>query len=435
MSAIESKKKLAQSIAFILQKEAWCVLHGDPNNISSDFDIYGDRKARDRLIFAFANQQLDLVQYIKYKEYSEAFILVDETKQYFQLDVTQDFRFKGRVLYTSEELREAIVPLRDFPRLWPYREFGYYFSKKIAKRELTDDQARVLFELYEQDKTNAIRELSKFLPEKMINEVIRCLDNKDISRMVDRLPVWYRTMMRRLFFKHPLRTMRYWIGDMFRLGNRVLNPVGISVAFFGVDGSGKTTLLTTLSPKIAPLFTGGIFAVHLRYQLRHKIFRKDADEFVVSHPHARESRGHFTSILKILFWVFEYYLTYIVCFYRVTKKSGVIFDRYYHDLLVDPRRYRYGGPMRLARWLAKFIPRPDLFIFLDLPAEVAHARKPEVPLEEARTLRQRYLELARSLPNAHVLDATRPPEEVADAAEEVILSSLRLRTRKRLGVD
>ena len=35
------------------------------------------------------------------------------------------------------------------------------------------------------------------------------------------------------------------------------------------------------------------------------------------------------------------------------RSNFVIFDRYFHDVLVDPRRYRYGGPS----WYAKFLAR------------------------------------------------------------------------------
>jgi thymidylate kinase len=110
----------------------------------------------------------------------------------------------------------------------------------------------------------------------------------------------------------------------------------------------------------------------------------------------------------------------------------LIFDRHFVDLWVDPKRYRYGGPMWLARLVGCFIPKPDLFFFLDLPADVAHARKPEVSLEEARKLRERYLTLARSLPNAYVVDASRPLEEVVAEVEEILLAEMHERTKKRL---
>jgi thymidylate kinase len=78
------------------------------------------------------------------------------------------------------------------------------------------------------------------------------------------------------------------------------------------------------------------------------------------------------------------------------------------------------------------IPKPDLFILLDLPAEVARSRKAEVPLDEARRLRQRYLDLTQSLPNAHVVDADRPLDEVVAEVEEIILTAQQKRTTARM---
>src|SRR5205085_516852 len=44
-------------------------------------------------------------------------------------------------------------------------------------------------------------------------------------------------------------------------------------------------------------------------------------------------------------------------------------DRHFVDTLVDPRRYRYTGPMRLLNWIWRISPKPDMLILLDAPAE------------------------------------------------------------------
>ncbi len=92
----------------------------------------------------------------------------------------------------------------------------------------------------------------------------------------------------------------------------------------------------------------------------------------------------------------------------------VLFDRYHADLLVDPRRYRYGGPMALARLASRLMPQPDVVVFLDAEPEVLLARKQEVSREALATAREKYLVLAASHPRFRVVDASQPLEKVIE---------------------
>jgi thymidylate kinase len=118
----------------------------------------------------------------------------------------------------------------------------------------------------------------------------------------------------------------------------------------------------------------------------------------------------------------------------VRSSTLILFDRYYHDLLVDTRRYRYGAqlwPVRLVGW---FIPRPHLVFLLDAPPTVLHERKQEVSFEEAARQREEYLKLARDLPNGHVVDASKPLDEVVAEVGKTILDHMAKRTGRRLGL-
>ncbi len=53
-------------------------------------------------------------------------------------------------------------------------------------------------------------------------------------------------------------------------------------------------------------------------------------------------------------------------------------DRHFLDILVDQRRYRYGGPLWLLRLIRRLIPKPDLVNLLDAPPKVLQARKQEL---------------------------------------------------------
>jgi thymidylate kinase len=111
--------------------------------------------------------------------------------------------------------------------------------------------------------------------------------------------------------------------------------------------------------------------------------------------------------------------------------SMVLFDRYADDILVDPRRYRYGGPAWLARVFARAIPRPDLLIALDAPARTLIARKTEISIEELERQRGEYAALVGSMENGRIVDADQPLEDVVTAVEGTILDVLAARAEKR----
>jgi hypothetical protein len=151
-------------------------------------------------------------------------------------------------------------------------------------------------------------------------------------------------------------------------------------------------------------------------------------------PHAKPSKGLVLSLVKLTLWWADYtFLGYLTDIYPRLQRSGlVLFDRYYQDLLVDPRRHRYGGPLWLARFAGRFFPRPHLVILLDAPPEVLHSRKQEVSLEETARQRKIYLEIVQNLSNGHVVDASKPAHEVAAEAEKVVLDYMAARTSWRL---
>jgi thymidylate kinase len=141
------------------------------------------------------------------------------------------------------------------------------------------------------------------------------------------------------------------------------------------------------------------------------------------------------SILKIGYFQFDYFVGWWIKVRPLLVRSTlVIFDRYYHDLLVDPRRYRYGGPVWLARWVGKLIRKPDLWILLDAPPEVLQDRKQEVPLHETTWQRQAYLDLVQGFDNAVVVDASQPLETVVADVNSAIVKYMVERTHKRLGL-
>jgi len=113
----------------------------------------------------------------------------------------------------------------------------------------------------------------------------------------------------------------------------------------------------------------------------------------------------------------------------------VLNDRHFVDILVDPKRYRYGGPLWLTRLIWHLIPKPDLIILLDAPPEVLRARKQEISYEEIARQRGVYLSMVRTMQNGRVVDASQSFEHVAGQVSDIILQHLAMRIARRFGLQ
>jgi hypothetical protein len=142
---------------------------------------------------------------------------------------------------------------------------------------------------------------------------------------------------------------------------------------------------------------------------------------IVVDPHGKPPRGAFLSLVKIVVWLIEEWYAY---FFHEKKETLLICDRYYHDLLVDPMRYRFGAPRWTAVLVGKLMPRPKLWILLDAPPEVLQSRKQEVSPKETARQCGAYLDFARKQRKCVIIDASQSLENVIVNAERAIKSVL-----------
>ena len=217
---------------------------------------------------------------------------------------------------------------------------------------------------------------------------------------------------------------------------------GVTIALIGVDGSGKTTIARRLVGSLPMpamymyMGTNPEAASHelpttrFKRAIRHRVApssqyqggppRRAADANLQPRSLASRLRsaGHVAGLMSE-----EIYRQVLV---RRANRRGqtVIVDRHFlfdyfaHDV-TDASGNRTLA-QRVHGWLLRRLPRPEIVILLDAPANVVYARKREGRLEDLVSRRAEYLALVDSFPGIRMVDAARSLDEVeADVRSHV----------------
>ena len=430
-----------------------CILHGYkgyPENIGSDVDVV----SRDptSIPHILSEQGVaDVVQTFRHE--ATSYILRgrdDDTHGLLNLDVATGCAHEGLILMGGEELLSTSRPYKFFRVPSPGREFVCYLVRRSAKGSLDDARARRLGELYGEDPVECAEQVRRFFREPEAALILEAARSGDWAAVRGDLARLYGAAMDGRRLAHPLGGLRYRL-EVFRgRVERLIRPPGLMVALLGVDGAGKSTVMSRIEGDLAPIFWSvkryhrRPLASALRWRERYLSQRQneagEASGLAVPpaphEPHAMPSRGLAASLAKLGFWWVDYALFGYALDVRprLVRHALVMFDRYYDDLLVDPRRYRYGGPMWLARVVGRLVPRPHLVVLLDAPPELLWARKREVAPEETARQRNAYLKLVKGLPNGHIVDASEPLDRVVANVEGILLNHMQRRISRRLGL-
>lgn len=443
---INSRTECLQSLfAYLQSKNIYYCVVGDtseiPFAIPSDIDIvinhFHFNFIKDTIISFAKERHVQFIQLLQHEQTSLYFVLtwINDTSHivYLHPDICSDYFRNGKLFLTADELlngrRMAVTEngtKKGFFVPNPEMEFIYYLIKKIDKGDISKDQFGHLQDQFKQCPRQCLTKMYQFWPQKEAKNVSTWIQEDNLTALQIAIP-----RMRQMLAKKCRPTVKERWREFLRKISRVLYPTGLVVAFLGPDGCGKSTIGEQLKEELAPAFRK-ISHFHLRPNLLEG--RKSSENGPVTNPHDQDPRGCIVSIAKLLYFL----LDYTGGFWKKTRPLKVrshlvMFDRYFHDILIDPVRYRYGAPMWAARLISWLIPKPDLFLVLDAPAETIQKRKQEVSLAETKRQRKSYLAFAHREKNCIVVNTDQPIEEAVSIARKAIFNYMEKRLQKRMG--
>ena len=164
------------------------------------------------------------------------------------------------------------------------------------------------------------------------------------------------------------------------------------IVFLGVDGSGKSTLIKSIFNKNK-----------IKYKMIHftpDYFRKKKNPVI--NPHKNTKRSKVISLLKIIYWIFNFQIFKIV---NYNSKKIFLFDRYLFDLIIDPKRYRFSLSDKTVKFIIKPLLKPDLVVLLTGNPKKIYLRKKEIKLRDTIILNNKYIKFTKAFDKNIVLDA------------------------------
>jgi O-antigen/teichoic acid export membrane protein/thymidylate kinase len=341
---------------------------------------------------------------------------LDAGARFFSLTIREAYP-KGRLFTTDGEI---LTRRQDRGNCWVACEadqFCHMLSKVSLEGTVTEGQRDQLKQLAEAlGPSHAKRVAAQLFGQELQQEVLAACAGGQWDGIRERLEA----QLRRGSLRRSLGPLVH-VALQFQCAlRRWFRPGGVYIVILGPDGAGKSTLTQKILELLGPLFASTKIL-----QWRPQFLKPRPRYFPgFNPPHTKPPHGLIESVARVLAVLLDYWVAYpTIIRPLLARVTLVVYDRDFHDLLVDRLRYRYGGPDWLPGLAAKLLPRPEtLYLTLDAEPDVLLRRKNEVAPDELRRQRGAYRDLAARLPSSTLIRTDEDLEVSTSAGTRAILT-------------
>lgn len=293
----------------------------------------------------------------------------------------------NKVFYTGQLIEQHTIIHNSIKVLAPHWAAIEAFLKEVLNNGHCNQKEKYYIDASDAVRTMGINELKSGLPMFSDNfiELLNRIGHEDKSEeLISKISQTARKELNKRV------DGSFWDGLLkFK---RIFRRPGFMIAILGTDGSGKSAIYSSIYPYLEGAFHKGVYYSHLRPHLLPDIGviignRKNDDTITVcKEPHAKKPSGFAVSLVRILYYLQDYFWGYWIKIWpKIATHSHVfILDRYYYDYYIDQNRSRTSLPYSIIRILELFVPKPDLILCLGGDPNIIFKRKPETSLEEVK---------------------------------------------------
>jgi hypothetical protein len=191
---------------------------------------------------------------------------------------------------------------------------------------------------------------------------------------------------------------------------------GGTILVAGPDGAAKANLCRELTARV--LSDQPLLRFHHRPGL---LPHRNGGGGSATNPYRRPPHGVLASLTKALYLYADFVLAWVLRLRPFIRRGGwVVMERSWWDLIVDPRRYRLRGGLRLVRRLGRLLPQPDLVVVMEGPTSLLASGNGEVPPAElGRQIRAWRRVLPADQHRIHLNTALPADELIGRVAREI----------------